>query len=65
MKDWDEPSTLAVLALLIGIALGTLSGYELALDRFPKSHDLPPTLVERINPDTVIGVPADKHWVAP
>jgi hypothetical protein len=33
MKDWDEPSTLAVLALLIGIALGTLSGYELALER--------------------------------
>lgn len=32
MIDWDEPSTLALLALLVGIALGTLSGYTLALD---------------------------------
>lgn len=32
MKDWNEPSTLALVALLVGIALGTLSGYTLALE---------------------------------
>jgi len=24
--DWDEPSTLALLAMLIGLALGSVSG---------------------------------------
>jgi len=32
MKDWNEPSTLALVALLVGIALGTLSGYSVAVD---------------------------------
>ena len=31
-KDWDEPSTLTLLALLIGIALGTFSGATLVLE---------------------------------
>ena len=39
MDDWNEPSTLALVALLIGIALGTLSGYTLALDLHPYQVD--------------------------
>lgn len=35
MKDWNAPETLVLLALLVGIALGTLSGYTLALDLQP------------------------------
>lgn len=31
-KDWNEPSTLALLALLIGIALGTFSGATFVLE---------------------------------
>jgi hypothetical protein len=32
MKDWNSTETLVLLALLVGIALGTFSGYTLALD---------------------------------
>jgi hypothetical protein len=32
MKDYANTETLVLLALLVGIALGTLSGYTLALD---------------------------------
>ncbi len=32
MNDYAEPSTLVLIALLIGIALGTLSGSMLVLD---------------------------------
>ena len=39
MMEWDQPSTLALLALLIGIALGTMSGYTLALEHFPFQVD--------------------------
>ena len=33
MNDWANTETIVLLALLIGIALGTLSGYTLALER--------------------------------
>lgn len=39
MKDWDELSTIALLALLIGVAMGTISGYSLALDLYPHTYE--------------------------
>jgi len=39
MKDWSQTDTLTLLALLVGIAMGTLSGYTLALDHFPMRFD--------------------------
>ena len=33
MKEWNQTDTLVLLALLTGIALGTLSGYNIALER--------------------------------
>lgn len=43
MTDWDAPETLALLGLLIGIALGTLSGYTVALERYPYTVDYDPS----------------------
>jgi hypothetical protein len=34
MKDWNKPETLVLLALLIGIALGSFSGYTVALEHY-------------------------------
>jgi len=46
MKDWNQTDTLVLLALLIGIALGSVSGYTLHLDQPPFQVDndirLPP-----------------------
>ena len=39
VKDWANTETLVLLALLVGIALGTLSGYTLALDLTPYRFD--------------------------
>jgi hypothetical protein len=33
MKDWAATETLVLLALLMGVALGTASGYTLHLDQ--------------------------------
>jgi hypothetical protein len=35
VKDWAETDTLVLLALLVGIALGTVSGYNVAIDLNP------------------------------
>ena len=32
MRDWCQNDTLVLLALLVGIALGSVSGYTLHLD---------------------------------
>jgi len=32
VKDWAQTDTLVLLALLVGIALGSVSGYTLHLD---------------------------------
>jgi hypothetical protein len=32
MRDWANTDTLVLLALLMGIALGTVSGYTIALE---------------------------------
>lgn len=39
MKDWAETDTLVLLALLIGIALGSVSGYYTHLDSIPYKVD--------------------------
>ena len=39
MSDWADTETLVILALLIGIALGTFSGYTLRLDAPPYTID--------------------------
>jgi hypothetical protein len=39
MPDWDNTETLVLLALLVGIALGTVSGYTLHLDLSPFQVD--------------------------
>jgi len=33
MRDWCQTDTLVLLSLLVGIALGTLSGYTLHIDQ--------------------------------
>jgi len=38
-RDWANTDTLVLLALLIGIALGTFSGYTLAIDAPPYTID--------------------------
>ena len=42
MTDWADTETLVLLALLIGIALGTVSGYTLHLDLHPFEVDNDP-----------------------
>jgi hypothetical protein len=32
VRDWDNTETIVLLALLVGIAMGTFSGYSLALE---------------------------------
>jgi hypothetical protein len=32
MKDWASTETLVLLALLVGVLLGTFSGYNIALE---------------------------------
>jgi len=39
MNDYANTETLVLLALLIGIALGTFSGYTLALEAAPFTVD--------------------------
>jgi hypothetical protein len=34
VKDWNKTETLVLLALLMGIALGTVSGYTIALEHY-------------------------------
>jgi hypothetical protein len=34
VKDWANTDTLVLLALLMGIALGTVSGYTIALEHY-------------------------------
>ena len=43
MTDWADTETLVLLALLIGIALGTVSGYTLHLDLHPFEVDNDPS----------------------
>jgi hypothetical protein len=38
-KDWDEPSTLALLALLIGLALGSVSGGFFVIEHYDFQAD--------------------------
>jgi hypothetical protein len=33
VKEWSQTDTLVILALLMGVALGTASGYTLQLDQ--------------------------------
>ena len=39
MKDYANTETLVVLALLVGVLLGTYSGFTLALDMAPFTVD--------------------------
>lgn len=39
MRDWADTETLVLLALLVGIALGSVSGYTLHLDEPPYKVD--------------------------
>jgi hypothetical protein len=39
VKDWAATETLVLLALLVGVALGTASGYTLQLDLAPFTVD--------------------------
>jgi len=39
VKDWAQTDTLVLLALLVGIALGSVSGYTLHLDLHPFQVD--------------------------
>ena len=34
VNDWNSTETIVLLALLIGVLLGTFSGYTLALDHY-------------------------------
>jgi hypothetical protein len=43
VRDWAQTDTLVLLALLVGIALGTVSGYTLHLDLSPFQVDNDPS----------------------
>ena len=62
MKAWDEPSTLALLALLIGIALGTLSGYTLALDAAIFTVDNHELELRKCRPTGVARAGSSRQW---
>jgi hypothetical protein len=34
MKDWASTETIVLLALLVGVLLGTFSGYNIAIEHY-------------------------------